>query len=101
MAYGGVAGAIMTTVACLYVRPWFWVYRPSFAGSRSMLSFGGFSSVTALMNVGYQRLPRLALGRLIGFDAVGQYNRAATLCQIPERAVVGAVSAVALPALSA
>lgn len=101
LAYGGVAGATLGMAAALFVRPWFWIYRPSFSGWQSLLSFGGYSSLTALLNVAYQLLPQLALGRLIGFDATGVYNRATSLCQIPERALVGAVGAVALPALSA
>src|SRR5699024_5124109 len=46
-------------------------------------------------------LPRLALGRILGFDAVGIYARAVTVCQLPDRAVVSALQPVVLPAMAA
>ena len=49
----------------------------------------------------FDMLPRLALGRILGFDAVGLYGRALTLCQIPDRAIASALSPVVLPAFAA
>jgi O-antigen/teichoic acid export membrane protein len=46
-------------------------------------------------------LPRLAFGKILGFDAVGLYARAITVCQLPDRVVVSALQPVILPAFAA
>ena len=66
-----------------------------------MLSFGGISTGVTVVNMLSDLIPRLALGRLLGFDAVGVYSRAVTVCQLPDRAIVSALQPVVLPAMAA
>jgi O-antigen/teichoic acid export membrane protein len=77
-----------------------WIFRPSFARWREILSFGGYASINAILNVLYQQLPQLLLGRLMTFDAVGLYSRASSLCQLGDQLVLSAVQPVVLPALA-
>lgn len=86
------------TIAC---RGQIWIYRPSTARWREVGSFGGFASATSLLNVFFTVLPQTLLGRLAGFDAAGLYTRAMTLCQLPDRAIVGALQPVIFPAFAA
>src|SRR5690606_110189 len=65
------------------------------------LSFGMISSSVTVINMAYEMLPRLILGRLLSLEAVGLYARAVTLCQLPERALGAALQPVILPALTA
>jgi O-antigen/teichoic acid export membrane protein len=101
LAWGAVAsGAVMAVTAILF-RPQLWVFWPCLAGWRQVLSFSSYASTTMILNVFYQMLPQLALGRILGFDAVGLYSRALMLCQLPERLIMSALQPVLLPALSA
>ncbi len=95
-----VASAVGGGVA-LWLCPTFWLFVPSLGGWRKVLGFGGLASATTILNVGFQLLPQLLLGRLAGIDVAGLYNRAANLCQLPERALVNAFQPVILPAFAA
>jgi O-antigen/teichoic acid export membrane protein len=54
----------------------------------------------ALLNVVHEYLPQLIIGRSIGLSATGLFGRAISLCQLPDRLVISALSPVLLPALS-
>lgn len=77
------------------------IFRLSVVDARRMLSFGAVSSSVTVVNMVYDMLPRLAFGKILGFDAVGIYARAATICQLPDRAFGAALQPVILPAMAA
>jgi O-antigen/teichoic acid export membrane protein len=89
------------TLASVLYRPKFWIFRLSLTHWRAVFGFGGIASATAVLNNFYLVLPQALLGRLAGFDAAGLYSRAVTLCQLPDRAVVGAFQPVIFPAFAA
>jgi O-antigen/teichoic acid export membrane protein len=99
-AWGFVASGIVTAALAIALRPAFWIFRPTLQGARRVLTFGGVSTLVTVINLGYDLLPRLALGKILGFDAVGLYGRALTVCQLPERAVISALQPVVLPAMA-
>jgi O-antigen/teichoic acid export membrane protein len=84
---------------------WLWrdlsIFLPIASGWRAMLTFGGYNGVNQLLNRMYESVPSLILGRLVSVDAVGLYNRAITICQLPDKVFLSGVMAVALPAFSA
>ena len=99
--WGYVVSSAAMALLAIMVRPDLWIFRPSLVGARRILSFGMTSSAVTVVNMAYDMLPRLALGRLLGVDAVGVYSRAVTVCQLPDRAIVSALSPVVLPAMAA
>ena len=99
--YGYLASSVVLAVLAILVRPQLGMFRPSLVEARRMLSFGAVSSSVTVLNMAYEMLPRLAFGKLLPFEAVGLYARAATICQLPDRAVVAALQPVVLPALAA
>ena len=98
--WGIVAAGATLVIGAMLVRPEFWIFRPSLSDARRILSFGTISSSVTVLNLAYELLPRLALGRLLGVDAVGIYARAVTVCQLPDRALVSALQPVVLPAMA-
>ena len=98
--WGIVASGATLALGAMLLRPDFWVFRPSLHDARRILSFGAVSSSVTVLNMAYDMLPRLALGRLLGVDAVGIYARAVTVCQLPDRALVSALQPVVLPAMA-
>lgn len=97
---GYIAGGACVALAALAIRFEPWVFRPCFAKAGDFLSFGGISIATALLNLGYEMLPRMVIGRIVGFDALGIYSRALGLAQLPDRLIGAALYPVVLPALS-
>jgi O-antigen/teichoic acid export membrane protein len=101
LAWASLLAAIAGVLMAMLYRPEFGMFRPSLVAWRKVLSFGGYSTATALLNIFYDQMPQLVLGRILGFQAVGLYSRALVLCQLPERFIHAAVLPVVLPALAA
>lgn len=100
-AWGSVIGGLASTALALLYRPQLWIFRLTLRDWRAVVSFGGYSSATAILNLFYMMLPQLALGRILGFEAVGLYSRATMLCQMTERTIASAIEPVVLPAFAA
>lgn len=100
-AWGYVVSTATMSLLAFALRPDPGIFRPSMAGIGRIMSFGTMSVGVTVANMAYDLLPRLALGKILGFDAVGLYGRAVTVCQLPDRALVQAVQPVVLPAMAA
>lgn len=101
LVWASVAQAAVLAAGTLILRPDFWIFRPSLAEWRHILPFGAWSSTVTLLGLLSEFMPRLILGRLISLDAVGLFTRALALCQLPDRALLGAIQPVILPTLAA
>ncbi len=101
LVWSSVAAAVASAIVALRYCPGWWVFRPTLVGWSKIFAFGGYSSLTVLLNTLFTALPTVLLGRVAGLDAVGLYNRALLLCQLPERLIVNALQPVILPAFSA
>jgi O-antigen/teichoic acid export membrane protein len=101
LAWSSLASALSISVIALILRPDFWIFRPLLQNWRDVLTFGGYSSATLVINNISQSLPQLILGRFSSFDVVGFYSRATALCQLPERFIISALQPVVLPAFAA
>lgn len=100
-AWASVIGGLASTALALLYRPQLWIFRLTLKDWRSVVSFGSCSSATAILNLFYMMLPQLALGRVLGFEAVGLFSRATMLCQMTERTIASAIEPVVLPAFAA
>ncbi|MFN3524862.1 MAG: oligosaccharide flippase family protein [Paracoccus sp. (in: a-proteobacteria)] len=76
-------------------------FRPSLAEWRVLLPFGAWSSIVTLLGMMMEALPRLILGRMLGFEMAGLFARSVALSQLPERLFLSAVQPVVLPAMAA
>lgn len=101
LVWASLLSAALTAAGALIANPAFWVFRPSLSAWRRVVPFGAWSSVITLLSMLFDSLPRLVLGRILGFDAVGLFARAVSLSQMPERLMLSAVQPVVLPALAA
>jgi O-antigen/teichoic acid export membrane protein len=84
-------------VLTLWMRPDLSPFRITVRGWRSVLSFGGYSAVPQELQRMYDFLPSLVLGRLISIEALGLFDRAAKISELPEKIGTIGVQAVALP----
>lgn len=99
--WASVVAAVVTAAGAFATRPQLSIYRITFAEWRYVLPFGAWASLVTLLNMLFDFVPRLILGRALSFSAVGLYTRATTLCQLPERALMTALQPVLLAAMSA
>ena len=101
IAWATVAGAATTTVLSFCFRPRLTILRPSFRSWRNVLTFGGYNGASFVINRIYETLPQLVLGRILPHSAVGLYNRATVVSDIPDKIILTSVFSVAFPALAA
>jgi lipopolysaccharide exporter len=100
-AWASVAAAGASTVLAFYFRPDLSILRPAFKSWGNVLTFGGYNGASFVINRVYESLPSLVLGYLLPHAAVGLYNRASVVSDIPDKVVLTSVFSVAFPALAA
>ncbi len=99
-AWATVAAAGATIVLSFYFRPDLSILRPVFKSWGRVLTFGGYNGASFVINRIYEALPQLVLGHLLPHSAVGLYNRASVVSDIPDKIVLTSVFSVAFPALA-
>ena len=101
VAWAMVAGAVTKTLLSFYFRLDLSILRPTLRSWRNVLSFGGYTGASYAIDQTYEALPQLVLGHVLPHSAVGLYNRAHVVSDIPDRIVLASATAVAFPALAA
>jgi O-antigen/teichoic acid export membrane protein len=101
VAWAMLAAACTTTLLSFCFRPDLSILRPAFKSWSSVLRFGGYNGASFVINRTYEALPQLVLGQLLPPSAVGFYNRAQMVSDIPDKIVLASVFSIAFPALAA
>ncbi len=99
--WGAIAGQFVLAGLLIKFRPSVWIFLPCLKGWREVVDFGLFSGAVAIINVIYQVLPQLIIGRMLDFTAAGLYGRAVTVTQIFDRLVLEVLGPVIMPAFAA
>lgn len=106
--FGIWALAAQTLVASMISTAMLWLlngWRPLLAFSlhsaRRLFEFGGYLMISGLLDVVYNRIYSLLIGKLFGVRDLGLYNRADTTKQIPVEVLSGVLARVAFPIFSA
>lgn len=100
-AWASLASGATGLLMLLYARRDYWVFRPSLAQWRHFMAFGRYEASTQILMDLHEQLPFLILGRMMDARAVGLFQRASTICNLPRRALLGGFNMVILPALAA
>ncbi|SFC73826.1 oligosaccharide flippase family protein [Tropicimonas isoalkanivorans] len=100
-AWGALSAAFINAAGAALYRPEWWIFKPSLKHWRRVVPFGAWTSAVTLLHMLYEAMPRLLLGRILGFNAVGLFTRAVSLNQLPDRLLLNAVQPVVLPAFAA
>ena len=101
VAWAMLAAAGTTTLLSFSFRPDLSILRPAFKSWGSVLRFGGYNGASFVINRTYEALPQLVLGQMLPPSAVGFYNRAQMVSDIPDKIVLASVFSIAFPALAA
>lgn len=100
-AWAWFAAALSGAIIALYYWRDYSIFRPLMRGWRGIIVFGWYYGANQMLARIYEAVPSLLLGRFISVGAVGYYNRAMQICQLPEKVFLSGLLAVAVPAFSA
>jgi O-antigen/teichoic acid export membrane protein len=99
-AWGNLCAAAASVLLTALLSPATFRARPSLRSWRAVVEFGRYRGAAGLVDRIYDAIPQLVLGRFMPMAMVGLYNRANTLCAIPDRMLLAAIFAIAFPALA-
>jgi len=100
LAWGGVAGMVMSVVMTVILR-WNTIERmPSFRGARKILSISLAFQGAEIVRYFNQYISEMILGRFLGMAAVATFNRAASVQQLFQRVIMQGLMPVAMPAFA-
>ena len=106
--YGIWALAVQTVAASLVTTVLFWtmsIWRPqwvfSFDSVKRLFGFGGYMLASSLLDIVYNRVYTLLIGKFYGVQELGFYNRADSTKQLPVGVLSGILGRVAFPIFSA
>ena len=100
IAWASLSSAIAIALLSLAMRRDLSIFKPCLNEWREVVSFGGYNGANMLFYRFYETIPSLILGSISSVDAVALYNRSITICQLPDKFIMGGASAVVLPAFS-
>ncbi|MGZ0018238.1 MOP flippase family protein [Nitrosomonas sp. wSCUT-2] len=105
--YGVWALAMQTLVSTFLTTTLLWIFnkwRPglefSMGSARKLFGFGGYLLMSGLLDIAYERIYTLLIGKFYGVRELGFYNRADGTKQLPVGVLTGILSRVALPIFS-
>ena len=96
-AWANVASGIAGLSLLLFFRPDLSIFRPTLGAWRSVVSFGAFDSFAKSLAIAGDYIPNLIFGRILTVEAVGLYQRAGTVCRLPERVLLAGINTAILP----
>jgi O-antigen/teichoic acid export membrane protein len=96
-AWAAWVWSVAFIVLALWVRPDPSPFRFTLHGWRPILSFAGYGMVPQLLQRLVDFLPSLVLGRLISMQALGFFDRATKISELPEKVGTIGVQSLALP----
>lgn len=96
-----IVATTCTTVMLWMVNPWrpAWVFSPESAGR--LFGFGSYLLAANLLDISYNRLYTILIGKFFGVRELGFYSRADGTKQLPVGVLTGILSRVAFPVFSA
>lgn len=97
LAWGSVAGVVSTVLMANLYRPAQLRVLPSFRHMGGVFRFGGRSAAMGLLSELSAGLPEMIVGRTLGMEPVGVYNRARGQLQLFSRLFGASTFAVGLP----
>lgn len=96
-----LTGSLVTTILLWLFSDWRprWVF--SLDSARRLFGFGGYMLASGMLDIAYNRIYTLLIGKFYGTRELGFYNRAESTKQLPCGVLTGILSRVALPIFSA
>lgn len=100
LAFGSVAGILITAVGAVGARRRQFMFLPSLAGAKRIFRFGATVTGAEVLVALNRDLPELIIGKFMGTPALAFFSKALLPSTMFSRFVMGALNPVMLPALS-
>ncbi len=97
LALGAVVMKLGLIIGILICKPRHLSFRPRFRGSREIIGFGSWGLGANLIESIGNQSPELIIGRSLGFDAAGLFDRGMALTRLVNQQIAGSLSAVLTP----
>lgn len=101
LAFQMVTANLLNTVLLWFFNPWRPSLSFSFHSARRLFGFGGYLMLSGLLDVLYNRIFSLLIGKFYGVGQLGFYSRADNTKQIPVDVLSKTLARVAFPVFSA
>ena len=101
IAWSALLQSVVASAMPLYFKRSFWAFQPCLKGWRTILSFGAYTSASWALVRAYELFTNSVCGRVLSFDALGHFNRATMICDLPLKGLLSGIFPLALPALAA
>jgi teichuronic acid exporter len=101
LAAQALTSTTLVTVLLWVVNPWRPALVFSLASARKLFGFGSYLLMASLLDVSYNRLYTVFIGKLYGVSDLGFYTRADSTKQVPTAILSGVLARVAFPLFSA
>jgi len=99
LAWGYLVSAVMTAAMTIAYKPDAICLRPTLAGSRRLLAFGGWASGTLVVGSAAMSAPELMIGRVLGLANAALFSRAQNLVSFVRNGLVLGIARPLLPGL--
>lgn len=100
IAWAGLAGSTAASALAVYFQRDYWVFSPCLKDWRGVTHFGGFTSAGFVLSRSYDLFISTMCGSMLSLAALGKYNRATMICDLPLKGILAGVVPIALPALA-
>lgn len=100
LAWAAFAGVLIQVVTALLNSPQRFVGWPTLSERHRVLGFGGRVGLANVASEAGHASQDIVIGRILGFEQLGYFNRALGFVQLIEKAVIDALRPVVLPYLS-
>jgi O-antigen/teichoic acid export membrane protein len=97
MAWGSVAATSAALLLAVWLSPPAMPWRPACAGIGEVIVFGAYATGGNLIDEAGAAAPDLVIGRMVGMDAVGIFDKALAVLAVFHKAVTNAVTPVVYP----
>jgi O-antigen/teichoic acid export membrane protein len=100
LAWGSVAGVLVTSIGAVLARRGRFAFRPSLKGARAILRFGGYITATNLLGNFNRDITELMIGKWMGMSSLAYFSKALLPNTAFSQLMMGALRPVLLPAFS-
>jgi len=101
LAYQTITKSVVTTTLLWVISSWRPIFSFSILSLRQLFSFGGYLTLSAILDVAFNQIYFLLIGKFFGVRDLGFYARAENTKQIPINFLSGTLQRVAFPIFSA
>ncbi|GEQ96459.1 lipopolysaccharide biosynthesis protein [Iodidimonas gelatinilytica] len=97
LAFGSIVMKLMLIIGIFRLKPMYLSFRPRFRGLKEIVGFGSWAVGASLVQSAGNQSPELIIGRGLGLEAAGLFDRGMTVTRLVNQQIAGSLSTVLTP----